>query len=155
MKMDVSSFHPPSSPHHAQAPAGSSEEFVNRMGPLSSAEMSRWGLEGRRKTQMERDKQPGRPCGWALRSNYPESSGEALAGAGGALELGRERTKCPFLGTLEEQEFSHRVGVGVILTGGLLKGKLKAGHTGLGAQGSGEEGPSEGLGRARSQVLLK
>lgn len=49
--MDVPSFHPPSSPHRAQAPPGSSEEFVNQMGPLSSAEMSRWGLEERRKTQ--------------------------------------------------------------------------------------------------------
>lgn len=45
-------FAPPAlPPHRAQAPPASSEEFVNQMGPLSSAEMSRWGLEERRKTQ--------------------------------------------------------------------------------------------------------
>lgn len=42
---------PPSSPHHVWTPAGSPEEFLNQMGPLSSTAMSRWGLERQRKSQ--------------------------------------------------------------------------------------------------------
>lgn len=66
---------------------------------------------------MEFNNQPGLPCvgGWP-RSNYLESSGGGASAGTRTLELRTVlgRTECPnrsVLGTLEEEEFGHRVGV--------------------------------------------
>lgn len=63
-------------------------------------------------------------CGWSSSSNYLESSGGGTGAGTRASELGAgaESIKCPYrlvLGTLEEQELSH--GVGVIPTKGLFR----------------------------------